>query len=32
MIAIAGYFQYKNKKFVKNGKSLKLKANGNMSL
>jgi N6-L-threonylcarbamoyladenine synthase len=32
MIAIAGYFQYKNKKFVKTGKSLKLKANGNMSL
>ena len=32
MIAIAGYYQYKNKKFVKTGKSLKLKANGNMSL
>jgi len=32
MIAIAGYFQYKNKKFVKTGKSLKLKADGNMSL
>lgn len=32
MIAIAGYFQYKNKKFVKSHKSLKLKANGNMSL
>jgi N6-L-threonylcarbamoyladenine synthase len=32
MIAIAGYYQYKNKKFVKSSKSLKLKANGNMSL
>lgn len=32
MIAIAGYFQYKNKKFVKTYKSLKLKADGNMSL
>jgi N6-L-threonylcarbamoyladenine synthase len=32
MIAIAGYFQAKNKKFVKNSKSLKLKADGNMTL
>jgi N6-L-threonylcarbamoyladenine synthase len=32
MIAIAGYFQYKNNKFVKSHKSLKLKANGNLSL
>lgn len=32
MIAIVGYFQYKNRKFVKTGKSLKLKADGNMSL
>jgi len=32
MIAIAGYYQYQNKKFVKSHKSLKLKANGNMSL
>jgi N6-L-threonylcarbamoyladenine synthase len=32
MISIAGYFQYKNKKFVKTGKSLKLRASGNMSL
>ena len=32
MIAIAGYFQYKNKKFARTGKSLKLKANGNLSL
>ena len=32
MIAIAGFYQYKNKKYVKSYKSLKLKANGNMSL
>jgi len=32
MIAVAGYFQYKNNKFVKSYKSLKLKANGNLSL
>jgi N6-L-threonylcarbamoyladenine synthase len=32
MIAIAGYYQYKNKKFVRSHKSLKLKANGNLSL
>ena len=30
MIAIAGYFQYKNKKFIRNGQ--KLKAIGNLSL
>ncbi len=32
MIAIAGYFGYKNKKFVKSHKSTKLKAKGNLSL
>lgn len=32
MITIAGYFQYKNNKFVKSHKSLKLKARGNLSL